>query len=246
MRMTFFKTGLIIIFLSHLIAPIILAQGSFPGMDCGNADGVGDQILCCTNASVIQQPGGLAGGLLNKIPLGLSSLLSGVGLTDCLAKLNQLNRTNAPTACYVGYPQPDATDPNCICVKSDQITPSPLAGATKLCDDYLKNSKEYGSCVDCAQKGGVWSSIGCVHGTITSFITEIVFGLGLSIGGVISFGCMLWSAIKLQLSKGDAEKITKAKELLTSCLIGFIIITFSIFIMRVVGVDILRIPGFGV
>ena len=40
------------------------------------------------------------------------------------------------------------------------------------------------------------------------------------------------------------EKIKKAQDLLTSCIMGLMLIIFAVFILRLVGVNILRIPGF--
>jgi hypothetical protein len=66
----------------------------------------------------------------------------------------------------------------------------------------------------------------------------------LSIAAFIAIGCIIYAAVQIQLSQGDAEKLKKARETLTSCILGFMLIIFSVFILRVIGVDILQIPGF--
>ena len=57
--------------------------------------------------------------------------------------------------------------------------------------------------------------------------------------------CIIYSAYLIQFSRGNPERIKKAREYLTSCIMGLLLIIFSIFILRLIGVDILRIPGFG-
>jgi putative Mn2+ efflux pump MntP len=67
----------------------------------------------------------------------------------------------------------------------------------------------------------------------------------MGLAGIIAIGCITFAAIQFQLSQGDTEKIKKARELMTSCIMGLILIIFSVFILRVIGVDILQLPGLG-
>jgi hypothetical protein len=55
---------------------------------------------------------------------------------------------------------------------------------------------------------------------------------------------IIFSAFQIQISQGNPEKIKKAREMLTSFVIGLLVIIFSVFILRLIGVDLLRIPGF--
>ena len=126
------------------------------------------------------------------------------------------------------------------------ITPAPLLGVMELCDRYLSHSpKEAASCNDCAEKGGTWTAIGCVYGDIGRFISQTLLGFGVGLAGIVSLACLIYASIIMQTSRGNPDKITKARDMIQSCLIGLVLVIFSVFILRVIGVDILRIPGLG-
>jgi hypothetical protein len=113
--------------------------------------------------------------------------------------------------------------------------------------DYekLKNDPDYNSCFNCFNKGGYYSGIGCIYtSNWKDLIEKNIFGWGLGLAGLIAVGCITFAAIQFQLSQGETEKIKKSRELITSCIMGLMLIIFSIFILRVIGVDILALPGF--
>lgn len=129
-------------------------------------------------------------------------------------------------------------DPNCICLPEDYNTAT-------LCDKYLKNSSEYEKCVSCSEnKNGIWTAIGCVDGNFNNFVSNFILNVAISLAGGFALLCIIYSAFQIQSSQGNTEKIKKAQELLTSCIIGLILIIFSIFILRLISVNILKIPGF--
>jgi hypothetical protein len=147
--------------------------------------------------------------------------------------------------CDIGLEPDDVTSPNCTCIDPN------TRGLTKLsdflCTRYLKNStdKEQLSCSSCFSNGGYYSALGCIYfGDWKVFFERNVFGLLVSLAGLVALLCIVYAAIQMQLSQGSAEKIKKAQELLTSCIMGLMLILFSVFILKVIGVDILRIPGF--
>lgn len=128
---------------------------------------------------------------------------------------------------------------SCTCV--------PRGDKGQFCEQYLQHSpREKDDCNKCIHDTkGVWTAIGCVETSFERFIGQTVLSVMLGLGGVISLVCIIYAAITIQTSRGDAEKIKTARERLTSCIVGLIMIIFSIFILRVIGVDLLGIPGFG-
>lgn len=71
-----------------------------------------------------------------------------------------------------------------------------------------------------------------------------IFGIILSLSGGIALLLIIFSGYKLMLSQGNPEKAQEAKETLTAAIVGLLFIIFSLVILQVIGVDILRIPGF--
>jgi hypothetical protein len=45
-------------------------------------------------------------------------------------------------------------------------------------------------------------------------------------------------------SQGNPEKVQAAREQLTSAIVGLLFIIFSLAILTIIGVDILKLPGF--
>jgi hypothetical protein len=159
----------------------------------------------------------------------------------CQALVDFQNQyTNIP--CVFGKPSSsNSADPNCKCESDATATASPQIAM--MCYKYLSNSKEIDKCLSCSV-GGIWTAIGCVPLNLASFVNNYLLPLGIGLGGLIALLCIVFSAISLQTSTGNPEKIKKAQENLTACILGLILIIFSIFILRLIGVDILRIPGF--
>ncbi len=106
------------------------------------------------------------------------------------------------------------------------------------------NGKEYNDCRLCASSGRMWTAIGCVDFNIQGIIQEQVFGWGIGLAGISAILCIIYSAFILQTSANNPERIKQAQDTMTACITGLVVIIFSVFILNVIGVDILRIPGF--
>jgi hypothetical protein len=135
------------------------------------------------------------------------------------------------------------------------LTPAAMTGADKLCRN-ISTDVEREKCKQCvsgkdnagitvSEAGGAWTALGCINANFSDTLQVTLFPLFISFGGIISLGCIIYASFLLQTSMGEPEKIGKAQELMTSCITGLIMIIFSIFILRVIGFDILRLPGFG-
>ncbi|MBI4157526.1 hypothetical protein HY502_01620, partial [Candidatus Woesebacteria bacterium] len=67
----------------------------------------------------------------------------------------------------------------------------------------------------------------------------------IGIGGGIAFLLVVYSSFMIMTSSGNPDRLKAGQELLTSALMGVVLLVFSVFILKVIGVDILKIPGFG-
>src|SRR3972149_1820016 len=86
------------------------------------------------------------------------------------------------------------------------------------------------------------SAIGPINVTPKGFI-ETIFRFILTIAGFGAIIIIIYSGYILITSGGDKEKIAGARETITSAVVGLLFIIFSIVILEIIGVDILKIPG---
>ncbi len=91
--------------------------------------------------------------------------------------------------------------------------------------------------------GQVYTAIGCISTDPADFIrTFLKFGVGIA--GGIAFLLILLGGFQILTSAGNPEHMNAGKELVSSAIAGLLMIIFSIFLLRVIGVDILGIKGF--
>lgn len=112
-----------------------------------------------------------------------------------------------------------------------------------LCDQLGENYK--GDCWVCQRKGEIWSAIGCLPTDFSALVNKYVFTTGVGIAGSIAFLYFIYGAFMILTSSGNAEKMEEAKQIITSSLAGLILIIFSVFLLKTIGVDILKLPEFG-
>ena len=96
---------------------------------------------------------------------------------------------------------------------------------------------------ECLEGEGIITALGCIPTKPQGFITW-VFKFAAFIGGGIAFLLMGWGAFLMITSAGNPEQIQAGREIMISAGTGLLFIIFSVFILRLIGVDILKIPGF--
>lgn len=97
-------------------------------------------------------------------------------------------------------------------------------------------------CQRCESSGGIWTAIGCLPTDVASLVRSIFEIFSGVIGGLI-FLCIIANGLKIMTAQGDSEAIKKSREAIISCIVGLLVLLFSILFLKIVGVDILRIPG---
>lgn len=232
-----------------------LLQGTsdIPGVTCGDATNPLGGNRCCSTAQVQSEPERGDFACLTIPGLSLFSDDAKIcfsdlvwGTADLILRMFNLDalestKRSADAAinpCTNGVPQGTPGTPTCKCIER-------TGNSSVLCDRYLKTTSEYGSCVSCATGNGVWTGLGCMKtGNVSTFISSTVFTFGFGLAGSMALLCILYATFILQTSRGNPEKIKKARENLRACITGLLLIVFSVFFLRLIGVSVLRIPGF--
>jgi hypothetical protein len=95
-------------------------------------------------------------------------------------------------------------------------------------------------------KGGetINTAIGCIDVSDTTKLFNTVFTLFLGVAGGIGLLVILMGALKVTMSGGNPKVLGEGQELITSAIVGLLMVLFSVFLLRIIGLDILGIPGF--
>ncbi|GMR03313.1 MAG: hypothetical protein BMS9Abin21_146 [Thermodesulfovibrionia bacterium] len=97
----------------------------------------------------------------------------------------------------------------------------------------------------CADDTSIDTALGCIPVENTNDFTGFVLGLGIGIGGGIAFLLILVAGFQITTSAGDPKRLQAGRELLTAAIAGLLLLIFSAFILRIIGVNILGLPEFG-
>ena len=246
--------SLIILFFLYFVPNITYGQDIFtykdniPGISCGVAGDVTGKDKCCNI-----QPNFKCDHTLLSFFQGFLKIIPPAGkvidnyLSSCQATDDFLKQNN-DTACISGNPSTsDFSNPSCKCV-DPKATANVNTAIAEMCYKYLGSStkaNELNGCLSCSSQNGIWTGMGCLSLDIKTLITSFVLTTGVGIGGGFALLCIIYAAFMMQSSQGNPEKLKKAQEMITSCIMGLMLIIFSVFIMKLIGVNILRIPGFG-
>ena len=139
--------------------------------------------------------------------------------------------TNVPY-CW-GHP---GDNPPITCHAGPQTPPTP--SSTSVPGDTDVN----GNC----GTTGINTAIGCIHvlGTPEVFLGDVL-RWAVGIGGGIAFLLILYAGFMIMTAAGNPERLKAGQELLTSAISGLILLIFSVFILKFIGVDILGLCNFG-
>jgi hypothetical protein len=94
-----------------------------------------------------------------------------------------------------------------------------------------------GNCIETA--------IGCIPvlGGQEEFL-GFILRWAIGIAGGIAFLLIVYAGFMIMSSQGNPERLKAGQELLTSAISGLVLLVLSVFILNIIGVKILQIPGF--
>lgn len=227
---------------------IFTYKDNIPGISCGVAGDTTGKDKCCNIQPDFKCDHPVLSHLKNLLDLipGVGEFVDGY-LNSCQG-VDDFLKQNNDTACISGESSTsNFSDPSCKCIDPN-ATANVNTAIAEMCYKYLGSStqaNELNRCLSCSSQNGMWTGMGCLPLDLNTLISSFVLSTGIGIGGMFALLCIIYSAFMMQSSGGNPEKIKKAQENMTSCILGLILIIFSVFIMKIIGVNILRIPGFG-
>jgi hypothetical protein len=84
---------------------------------------------------------------------------------------------------------------------------------------------------------------GCVKTNAGGFTNFFMNFLSSIVGGLGFLG-IIYGAVKVMLARGDKDAIREGKRYVYGSILGILVVLFSVFIVRTIGVTILNVPGF--
>ena len=210
---------------------IISAQVSCPSskMDCPVLDLRGGCSSPCIK--VVTKQGGPAG--------------RGATTAQCQCQLT----ANEPGTVPLGLPcqkDSDCASPGKYCWGEFHSAPvcQELTRSESLEQRQQPGEQSTGPDPTCDNGQGINTAIGCIPITDPNLFIGFILRWAIGIGGGIAFLLIVYSAFMIMTSQGNPERLKAGQELLTSAIAGLIMLIFSVFILELIGVKILQIPGF--
>ncbi len=92
---------------------------------------------------------------------------------------------------------------------------------------------------------GIETAIGCIPVSDNNAFLAFILRWAVGIAGGTSFILIIYSGFSIMTAAGDKRKLQAGKELLTAAIAGLLLLIFSVYILDMIGIRILRIPGLG-
>ena len=122
---------------------------------------------------------------------------------------------------------------------------------TAECESYIgklptteKVEKVFPTCSTNSGKG-IDTAIGCIPIENSNALIGFILRWAIGIGGGVAFLLIIVAGFQITTSAGNPDKVKAGQELMTSAIAGLLLLIFSVFVLNIIGVDILGLPGFG-
>lgn len=88
-----------------------------------------------------------------------------------------------------------------------------------------------------------WTIIGCLDTAPGGFVTQI-YKVIISISGGAALLAFIFGGFKVLTAGGDKQRVDSGKAMVMGALMGLLIIVFSVFLLKFIGFEIIKLPGF--
>jgi len=92
---------------------------------------------------------------------------------------------------------------------------------------------------------GIQTAIGCIPVEDINDFMAWILKWAIGMGGGVAFLLIVYAGFIIMTSHGDPKRLSAGQELLSSAIMGLILLIFSVFILKLIGVDLLGIQDFG-
>ena len=93
------------------------------------------------------------------------------------------------------------------------------------------------------QPGETATEIGCVPNNPVGFV-QFFYNWGLGLIAVVALLFLMYGSYVLMTSKGNPEMVARGRSFFFYAIVGLLFAAFGIFIIRLITVDVLKVPGF--
>lgn len=144
-------------------------------------------------------------------------------------------------SCECKCPQPGQEVVNSTC--SDLTWPGCAGAAVCECTAGVQGGSPPAPALCGAES--INTAIGCIPIGDPLELAKFLLSWGIGVGSGIAFLLIVYSGFMIISSGGDPEKLNAGKQLLTAAVFGLLFMIFGVFILRIIGVDLLGLPEFG-
>jgi len=93
------------------------------------------------------------------------------------------------------------------------------------------------------EANGINTALGCIKIGSGNDLVNTILRLALGLGGGLALALILYGVFIVTTSAGMPDKLKAGSEIITSAIIGLIFILLSVFLVNLIGINILGIPG---
>lgn len=87
------------------------------------------------------------------------------------------------------------------------------------------------------------TELGCIPNDVGGFVSKF-YTIGITIIAILALIGIIYGGYKLSMSNGNPMEIKTGRSYIMYSIIGIVLAIFATVLLKVIGVDILHIPGF--